>query len=88
MTLLHFHTALLELLDWDEEAVEEAIKRVVEIALEISSDGTSVNERLLKKRLSDEYSERVSASLLDFFKATSAFEKEFLEADDQIGEEL
>jgi len=79
MSLLHLHTQLFEMLDWDEEAVEEALKRTVELSKELSSDGVNVSTAELKNSLENEYNKDVTKLLLDFFQIASGFEKQFEE---------
>lgn len=85
MSLLHLHTQLLELLDWDEEAVDEATNRTTEIAKELSSDGVSVNVFSLKKRLELEYNTKIVGALIQFFEAAAVFESQLTE-DNDIGD--
>lgn len=87
MSLLHLHTELLELLDWDEEIVDEATQRTVEIAKEISIDGREVNVGELKSRLREEYNEDVTNSLLRFFEVASRFEEELKKQMEEEGDD-
>jgi hypothetical protein len=79
MSLLHLHTQLFEMMDWDEEAVEEALKRTVELSKELSSDGVNVSTIKLKNSLENEYNKDIAKLLLDFFQIASGFEKQFEE---------
>jgi hypothetical protein len=79
MSLLHLHTQLFEMMDWDEEAVEEALKRTVELSKELSSDGVNVSTIKLKNSLENEYNKDIAKLLLDFFQIASGFEKRFEE---------
>lgn len=72
---------------WDDEAVDEATKRTVELAKEISVDGQQVNVEELKKRLGEEYSEDVVSSLLRFFEVASRFEEELKKHMEEEGDE-
>jgi hypothetical protein len=76
MSLLHLHTQLFELMEWDEEAVEEALKRTVELSKELSNDGVNVSTTELKKSLENEYNNNIAKLLLDFFQIASSFEKQ------------
>jgi hypothetical protein len=87
MSLLHLHTELLELMNWDEEAVDEATCRTVELAKEISVDGQQVNVNELKKLLLNEYSEDVTNSLLKFFEVASRFEEELKKQMEEEGDD-
>lgn len=87
MSLLHLHTELLELLDWDDEIVDEATRRTVDLAKEISIDGQEVNVEELKKRLREEYSEDVVNSLLKFFEVASRFEEELKKQMEEEGDD-
>lgn len=81
MSLLHLHTQLFEMMDWDEEAVEEALKRTVELSKELSGDGINVSTVELKKSLEEEYNKDIAKLLLDFFQIASNFEKQIDEDD-------
>jgi light-regulated signal transduction histidine kinase (bacteriophytochrome) len=87
MSLLHLHTELLELMDWDDEVVDEATRRTVALAKEISSDGQEVNVSELKKRLREEYTEDVTNSLLRFFEVASRFEEELKKHMEEEGDD-
>jgi hypothetical protein len=87
MSLLHLHTELLELMDWDDEVVDEATRRTVALAKEISSDGQEVNVSELKKRLREEYTEGVTNSLLRFFEVASRFEEELKKHMEEEGDD-
>ncbi len=84
MSLLHLHTQLLELMDWDEDATEEALKRTVEISREMSNDDLNVSTSILKKRLELEYDTRIVAALIHFFEAASIFESQLVEDDGDV----
>jgi hypothetical protein len=84
MSLLHLHTQIFEMMDWDEEAVEEALKRTVELSKELSSDGVNVSTIELKKSLEEEYNKDIAKLLLDFFQIASSFEKQIDEDDGEI----
>jgi hypothetical protein len=84
MPLLHLHTQLLELMDWDEEATEEAMQRAVEISRELSNDGINISTSILKKRLELEYSDEVVVALVQFFEAASIFESQLIEDNGDI----
>jgi hypothetical protein len=72
------------MMDWDEEAVEEALKRTVELSKELSSDGVNVSTIELKKSLEEEYNKDIAKLLLDFFQIASSFEKQIDEDDGEI----
>ena len=76
MTLLHVHTQLLESLDWDEEALNEALHRTLELSLDLSNEEFRVNARELKKRLREEYSAEVCDNLILFYEYTERIENE------------
>jgi len=84
MSLLHLHTQLFEMMDWDEEAVEEALTRTVELSKELSNDGINVSTIELKKSLEEEYNKDIAKLLLDFFQIASSFEKQMDEDDGEI----
>ena len=83
MSVLHLHTVLLELLDWDEDALDEAASRTREIASECSEDGVNVNARDLKKKLSEEYPIKIVDALVDFFSAVSELERQVEEQSEE-----
>lgn len=76
MTLLHVHTQLLESLDWDEEALNEALHRTLELSLDLSNEEFRVNAYELKKRLREEYSAEVCDNLILFYEYTERIENE------------
>jgi hypothetical protein len=88
MSLLHLHTELLELMDWDEEVVDEATRRTVEIAKELSTDGSNISVGELKKRLREEYDEDVTKILINFFEVASRFEEELKKQMEEEGDEV
>ena len=67
MTLLHVHTQILESLDWDEDALDEAMRRTSEIAEELLDENGRVNVYRLKRELLQEYSEDVCNNLILFY---------------------
>lgn len=84
LSILHIHTELLEEMGWDEEAVDEAMSRSIEIARELGVDeesGMSAYE--FKKLLMLEYSERISSLLCSLFIATELFKKELEKLDEE-----
>ena len=74
-------------MDWDDEVVDEATRRTVALAKEISSDGQEVNVSELKKRLREEYTEDVTNSLLRFFEVASRFEEELKKHMEEEGDD-
>ena len=84
MSVLHIHTGLLEEMDWDDEALNEATSRAVEIAKDLGADEESgMNVYEFKKSLRIEYSERVSELLGSLFIATTQFKKELEKLDEE-----
>lgn len=84
MSLLHIHTQLLEIMDWDESALEEAMGRCAQIISELSSNGSVPNIRDIKKALHEEYSEEICESLVMFLEAASKISEELAE---DVGDE-
>ena len=84
MSLLHLHTQLLELMDWDEDAVEEATARAVEISKQLSNDGLNISVSLLKKRLEMEYNTKVVSALIQFFEVASIFEAQLMQDEGDV----
>ena len=84
MSILHIHTELLEEMGWDDDALDEAMSRAVEIAKDLGVDEESgMNAHEFKKSLRIEYSERVSELLCSLFIATTQFKKELEKLDDE-----
>lgn len=78
MSLLYLHTQLLESLDWDEDALNEAIKRTTELYASLNvTQPPTVYE--LKKGLKEEYAEDVVEKLISFFEAAQVFEQQLKE---------
>ena len=82
MTLLHIHTQMLEHFDWDEESVDEALRRTSEIAEELLASNQQVNAYELKKLLRQEYSEDVCNNLILFYEYAARMQEE-LEKDSE-----
>ena len=76
MTLLHAHTQLLESLDWDEDSLEEALRRTSEIATMLQNNEGVVSVHQLKKSLRDEYSEEICDGLILFYEYAAKMEEE------------
>lgn len=78
MSLLYLHTQLFESLDWDEDALNEAIKRTIELYASLNvTQPPTVYE--LKKSLKEEYTEDVVEKLISFFDAAQVFEQQLKE---------
>lgn len=83
MTLLHIHTQLLESLDWDEGALDEALHTMFELGVNIQNQEGRINVYELKKMLLEQYSEETCDCLIQFCKSAEIMEKELIE---DIGE--
>lgn len=81
VSLLQVHTALLESLDWDEYATEEAMNRALEIGKALMNNQGIANVRELKLELSNEYSETTCDYLIAFYECAAKMEAE-LNADE------
>lgn len=86
MTLLHVHTRLLESLDWDEDALEEALRRTSEIATTLQDSEGVVSVHQLKKLLRDEYTEEVCDGLILFYEYAAKMEEELKKDEEEYND--
>ena len=83
MSLLHVHTALLESLDWDEDATAEAMQRALEIGSELMDENGVANVRELKHALAQEYSEITCNCLIAFYEFAAHMEQELKQDEEE-----
>lgn len=83
MSLLYVHTALLESLDWDEDATAEAMHRALEIGSELMDAEGVANVRELKRALSQEYSETTCDCLIAFYECAARMEQELKQDEEE-----
>jgi hypothetical protein len=77
VSLLHFHTQLLESLGWDEDALDEAMKRASEVYSRfLVENGENPTVYQFKKILKEEYSDAVVENLVAFYEVAAKFEEE------------